>query len=181
MDSDHPIAQKRLSLLPDGKVRLKLRKPFYTGQTDIIFEPVAFLKRLAAAIPRPTQNMIRYHGIYAANARHRAGLLTLMPSQNSACPPTIGGTQKPTPPRVRLRWFDLLERVFGTSPDCPRCHGPMLTIQLVEEPEVIGKILTHLGLPTELPPVAPARGPPDNELDLCFAQTVPDTEPDWLD
>ena len=38
-----PFAQRRLSLLPDGKVRLELRKPFYTGQTDVIFQPVEFL------------------------------------------------------------------------------------------------------------------------------------------
>jgi len=75
----------------------------------------------------------------------------------------------------------LLERVFGHDLSCPRCHGPMQFIQLVEDPLVIEKILNHLGLPTDLPPVAPARAPPDNELDLCFAQTVPDTEPDWLD
>ncbi len=43
------------------------------------------------------------------------------------------------------------------------------------------KILTHLGLPTSPPPVSPARAPPDSELDLCFAQTVPQAEPDWLD
>ena len=43
------------------------------------------------------------------------------------------------------------------------------------------KILDHLGLPTDLPPLAPARAPPGDELDLCFAQTVPDTEPGWLD
>jgi len=46
---------------------------------------------------------------------------------------------------------------------------------------VIEKILTHLGLPTGLPPLAPARAPPEDELDLCFAQTVPDTAADWLD
>ena len=125
--------------------------------------------------------MIRYHGIFAANAKHRADLQSLMPNRNAAPPPAIGGANKSTPPQYRHRWIDLLERVFGYSPSCPRCHGPMQTIQVVEAPEVIEKILPHLGLPTDLPPVAPARAPPDNELDFCFAQTVPDTEPDWLD
>ena len=58
---------------------------------------------------------------------------------------------------------------------------PMQVIQVVEDPVVIEKILTHLGLPTSLPPVSPARATPDSELDLCFAQTVPQAEPDWLD
>ena len=177
-----PFAQKRLTMLPDGRVRLKLRKPFYTGQTDIVFEATEFLRRLAAAVPKPMQNMIRYHGILAANAKHRAGLQTLMPHQSSALPPSIGGApKKPAPHRYRHRWIDLLERVFGFAPTCPRCQAPMQTIQVVEDPLVIEKILLHLGLPTDLPPVAPARAPPGDELDLCFAQTVPDTEIDWID
>ena len=57
----------------------------------------------------------------------------------------------------------------------------MQITQVVEDPEVIGKILAHLGLPTDLPPVAPARAPPGDELDLCFAQTAPDTELACLD
>ena len=57
----------------------------------------------------------------------------------------------------------------------------MQIIQVVEDPKVIERILTHLGLPTDLPPVAPARAPPEDELDLCFAQTIPDTESAWLD
>jgi len=77
--------------------------------------------------------------------------------------------------------MDLLERVFGHDLSCPDCHGPMKVIQVVEDPVVIERILIHLGLPTDLPPLAPARAPPGDELDLCFAQTPPDTEPCWLD
>ena len=91
-----------MSLLPDGKVRLKLRKPFYTGQTDILFEPVKFLKRLAAAMPKPRQHMIRFHGIFAPNAKHRADL-------NSRCRPPSKNrcsdykTKRPTHRRTRPR------------------------------------------------------------------------------
>jgi len=34
-----PFAARRLSWTKDGKIRLKLRKPWHTGQRDIIFEP----------------------------------------------------------------------------------------------------------------------------------------------
>jgi len=167
-----PFAKKRLSLLPDGKVRLELRKPFYTGQTDILFDPVEFLRRLAASIPKPMQNMIRYHGIFAANANHREQLKTLLPAGPGLVMPTIRQKKKDTPPSYRLPWADLIERVFGFSPMvCPRCNGQMTLVQLVQDPQVADKILGHLGLPTTLPPVAPARAPPGSELDLCFAQT----------
>ena len=127
-------------------------------------------------------DLLSYHGIFAANAMHRADLQILIPHQGFAPLPPIGGSQKkPAPRRYKHRWMDLLERVFGHDLSCPQCHGPMQVIQVVEDPVVSEKILPHLGLPTSLPPVSPARAPPDSELDLCFAQTVPQAEPDWLD
>ena len=46
-----PFAQKRLSLTPDGRVRLELRKPYYSGQTAIVLQPRELLRRLIATIP----------------------------------------------------------------------------------------------------------------------------------
>ena len=48
---DPAFAHKRLSLTPSGKVSYRLRKPYYTGQTEVVLEPVAFLRRLAALVP----------------------------------------------------------------------------------------------------------------------------------
>ena len=42
---------------------------------------------------------------------------------------------------------------------CPRCGGHMRVVATIEDPVVIRKILTHLGLPTEVPaPRPPPRG-----------------------
>jgi hypothetical protein len=46
-----PFAHKRLLLTSDGKVRLKLRKPYTTGQTEIVLPPQGSLRRLIATIP----------------------------------------------------------------------------------------------------------------------------------
>lgn len=43
---------------------------------------------------------------------------------------------------------------------CPRCGGRLHLIALIEEAKVIGRILRHLGLPTDLPVARPARAPP---------------------
>ena len=59
------FAQRRLSITPSGKVRLELRKPTHTGQTAIVFEPKAFLRRLIATIPPRRANNVRFHGVYA--------------------------------------------------------------------------------------------------------------------
>jgi len=50
---------------------------------------------------------------------------------------------------------------------CPKCSGRLKLLALIEDPNVIKKILKHLNLPTELPTPAPARAPPEQEqLDL---------------
>ena len=55
-------------------------------------------------------------------------------------------------PPVRMGWARLLERVFGIDIEhCPQCGGDLKIIAAIEEPAVIVKILTHLGLPARSP------------------------------
>jgi hypothetical protein len=42
---------------------------------------------------------------------------------------------------------------------CPDCGGRLRLVATIEQPGVIEKILTHLGLPAELPSPAPATSP----------------------
>ena len=57
------------------------------------------------------------------------------------------------------RWCRaLLKRVFDIDLEhCPQCGGELKIIAAIEEPAVIAKILTHLGLPARAPPRIPAR------------------------
>jgi hypothetical protein len=48
---------------------------------------------------------------------------------------------------------------------CNKCSGNMKIIAAIEDPKVIKKILTHLGLPTKAPTPWPARGPPEQLYD----------------
>jgi hypothetical protein len=66
-----PLSASRLSVLPDGRVRYELAKPWPNpgGVTELIMEPVQFLKRLAALLPAPYQNSVRYHGVFANRSR----------------------------------------------------------------------------------------------------------------
>lgn len=47
------IAEKRLSLTPHGNVRYQLKTPYRDGTTHAIFEPLDFLARVAALVPKP--------------------------------------------------------------------------------------------------------------------------------
>jgi uncharacterized protein YbaR (Trm112 family) len=54
-----------------------------------------------------------------------------------------------------------MQRTFGFDVlACPRCGGRLRLIALIEEAAVIGRILRHLGVPTEIPAPRPARAPP---------------------
>jgi hypothetical protein len=164
-----PLAQKRLSVTPSGKVRLKLRKPYYTGQTELMLDPTAFLRRLFAIIPPPRWHLTRYHGIFSGHHRLRRKLAALLPEPP---PPPVAKDANPetgaalvdaeqTPSPSRFSYARILSRVFADDvAQCQHCGGDLRLVACIDDPDTIEKILTHLGLPSDLPSVAPARSPP---------------------
>jgi hypothetical protein len=75
----------------------------------------------------------------------------------------LGGLLYATSPRVD--WASLLRRSFSVDVlECPKCRGRLKVVAVITEREPVQRILAHLGLPTEAPPIARARDPTD-ELD----------------
>ncbi len=66
------VSEKRLSLTEHGQVRYSLKNPWRDGTTYVIFEPLDFIARLAALVPKPRVNLTRFHGVFAPNSQHRA-------------------------------------------------------------------------------------------------------------
>ncbi len=51
-----------------------------------------------------------------------------------------------------MSWARLLKRVFDIDVEhCPQCGGDLKIIAAIEEPAVIVRILTHLGLSARAP------------------------------
>jgi hypothetical protein len=63
-----PIKVERLSLDADGRVIYALRRHWRDGTSAIAFDPLDFLSRLAALVPRPRVHLLTYHGILAPAA-----------------------------------------------------------------------------------------------------------------
>ena len=63
-------------------------------------------------------------------------------------------TRRPT---SRIRWADLLLRVFREDVLSCACGGRRVVLAFITEKKVIRAILEHLGLPTTGPPIAKAR------------------------
>ena len=59
------MSEKRLSLTPNGNVRYQLKTPYRDGTTHVIFEPLDFIAKLAALVPKPRVNLTHYHNVFA--------------------------------------------------------------------------------------------------------------------
>jgi hypothetical protein len=137
------------------------------GRRILLFDPVEFLSRLAVLVPRPRVNLILYYGVLGARAAWRAEVVPRPPSGHDPAPgdPVDDGGFAAAPDTARRargqRWADLMRRTFEFDVlACPRCGSRLRLIALIEEAAVIGRILRHLDLPTDLPVARPARAPP---------------------
>jgi Putative transposase/Transposase zinc-binding domain len=158
-----PVAQDRLRLTPEGQVLLELKRPWSDGTSQLLFDPVEFLERLAVLIPRPRINLILYHGVLGPRAAWRPLVVRLgrcAPRVETAT--TVSGASDTSSSRLDTRlWAVLMRRTFGIDTlACPRCGGRLRLIALIEDAAVIERILRHLGLPTESPAPQPGRAPP---------------------
>ena len=153
---------------------MELKRSFWDGTTHIVFEPLEFMEKLATIIIRPRINSLIYHGVLAPNAAWRKtvvaygreGTSTTVPLGGADVtePVDDGETESeplPSPRRRSYTYAELMARAFFIDVlKCPRCHGQMRLISLIEDPRVIKKILDHLGLFTPIPSPAPSRSPP---------------------
>ncbi len=106
------VAVPRLSLSSTGKVVYTLKTPYRDGTTQVAFEPVDFISRLAALVPRPRVNLTRYHGILAPNHRSR-GLVT--PARRGRGVKSISNAEvrSPAERHAAMTWAQRLKRVFN--------------------------------------------------------------------
>ena len=116
--------------------------------------PMEFMQRLAALVPGPRLHLIRFHGVLAPNAKLRSQVVPVPPARATA---GEGDCQHAHSAPVRMTWARLLKRVFDIDIERSSCGGKLKLVAVIEEPAVIEKILTHLGLAAQPPPRAPAR------------------------
>ena len=139
-----PVAERRLSLTTQGKVRYCLKTPYRDGTTHVIFEPLDFIARLAALVPRPRVNLTRYHGVFAPNSRHRAQVTPGGRGRGEPAP-AEAPEAAPLKRRTSMTLAQRLKRVFNIDiASCRECGGPVKVIACIEDPAIIRKILLHL-------------------------------------
>jgi hypothetical protein len=155
-----PIALERLKPLSDGRLLYRLKKQWRDGTSKIIFQPLELMERLAALVPAPRFNMIRYSGVLAPSAAWRR---IIVPKEaNTETETAEDKTAKKNAhsrPR-RYAWAELLKRVFAVDAlKCDRCGNSMRILCAINPPDAVRKILDCLGLPSRPPPIAPSAIP----------------------
>jgi hypothetical protein len=143
-----------------------LKTPYRDGTTQVAFEPIDFIARLAALVPKPRVNLTRYHGVLAPNHRWRG---EVTPANRGKAPKMGANAEVKTPieRHAAMTWAQRLKRVFNIDIEvCSRCDGSVRVIACIEDQDIIDKILANLrdkeqGT-TTLPHLAPpSRAPPE--------------------
>ena len=90
------------------------------GTTQVAFDPVDFIARLAALVPKPRVNLTRYHGVLAPNHRWR-GLVTPAKRGKGAMRPVDSDVVSSIQRHAAMTWAQRLKRVFNIDIDvCDR-------------------------------------------------------------
>ena len=131
------LSNERLSVNDRGQVLYRLKHPFRNGTTHVVLDPIDFIARLAALVPRPRAHLTRYHGVFAPNCKHRRRIIPC-PAHQTAREPHAS---RPAP----MRWMQRLKRVFHIDIEhCGVCGATLRVIACIETPQVIERILAHL-------------------------------------
>ena len=167
--------QQRLQQLRDGRIAFRLQSPWADGTTHLVFTPTELLGRLVPLVPRPRINLLLYHGVLAPNAPWRRAVVARDDGDDVNAAGCAGVAPPATPSaglpadlakRQRLRpryrsWAELMRRAFEADVlACPRCGGRMVVLATIDDPAVIHRILTHLGLSMEPGEPSADRAPP---------------------
>jgi len=166
------FCQERMKYLPD-RARVQYRSK--DGKEHKSYDALEWLAAMGTHVPARGQQSVRYYGFLSNAARGRrrkeqAGEVVL-PIVLESDLPSVGYGKN-------AAWARLIQKVYEVDPlACPQCGAPMRVIAFINDPEVIRKILEHLGLwLTNARPVPRAHSPPpvpEGPPDPSFSQLSP--------
>jgi hypothetical protein len=95
---------------------------------------------MTSHIPDQREQMVRYYGFYSNVSRG----LRQKENKDDLIPYVIEPEKNVKPNR---NWARLIQKIYEVDPlTCPQCRRVMRIISIIEDQEVINKILGHLGL-----------------------------------
>lgn len=164
------FSQERMTYLAEsGQVEYRSKD----GNETKVFDALEWLAAMCSHVPNKGEQMARYYGYYSNVARGKR--------KKAAADDTIPCIQESemTDRGFRRNWARLIQKIYEVDPlICPKCSGAMHVIAFIEVPDVIRKILKHLGL-WDVKRASRPRAPPADIFHLYDEQPGPTAE-DYL-
>ena len=134
-------------------------------------DALEWLAAMCSHVPNKGEQMVRYYGHYSNVARGKRKML-----EEDELIPSILESDESSKER-RKNWARLIQKIYETDPlTCPRCFGAMKVISVIEDEEIVKKILKNLGLwDRKARPPPKATGPPkvqEYSIDYAFSQLL---------
>ena len=120
-----------------------------------------WLELLCKHVPDRHEHMVRYYGRYSSRTR---GSEHERPDMDEPGPETRSQARQ----AAKVAWAKMIRKVYEVDPlACPECASQMRVIALIEDPAVIKRILSWLGLWDPPQPRGPS--PPGERASLPLA------------
>jgi hypothetical protein len=134
-----------------------------------------WLRLLLNHVPGKYEHLVRYCGYYSNRSRSARRLA----EQEHDTSATIVIDEPPPDARRKANWARLIQKVYEVDPlECLNCGATMRIIALIDDAEVIERILKHLNVWQPLPEPLMASGPdppwPKGESLPITCHPVPD-------
>ena len=149
-----------------------------------VFTPSDFIAAITQHIPEKSFQLVRYYGWYSNKMRGQRDKRAAEEIQATGNAVAVIDVSEHAPRRIpSAKWRELIKKVWEADPLlCPKCSREMRIVALIDDREVIERILRHLGLWEQGVRVFPARAPPKPDewvIEPCYDDPFPDydTEP----
>jgi hypothetical protein len=190
----NPFSEEKMTYNEEnGTIIYRSRMHAKTKRNFEVFSAEDFIAAITQHIPEKGFQMVRYYGWYSNRARgERAKKQTEESETDTPADIRVIDVSDYQPALYRVRrtlvhgprrlpskkWRELIKQVWEVDPfDCPQCGAEMKFVALIDDNEVIEKILRHLNLWPENS--LPVRAPPPSMIQDCIYEPFFDGYSDY--
>jgi hypothetical protein len=163
------FSQERMTYHRDnGQVEYRSKE----GSQTKVFDALEWLAAMCSHVPNKGEQMVRYYGYYSNVARGKRKKADIDDKVPCILEPEL------TDKAFRRNWARLIQKIYEVDPlICGKCGGPMRVVSVIEDEQVIKKILKHLGLwDVKRKPIPIANAPPIDLFPVYDEEPVPCTD-----
>ena len=141
----------RVGKVPEGKSQRargkRTSKELFRSKTFEIFSECDFIAAVTQHIPDKSFQLVRYYGWYSNKMRGQRRKQEVEVAGEPDNAVRVIDVSEYQPRRIpSAKWRELIKKVWEADPlMCPRCGHEMRIVALIDDGEIIEKILRHVG------------------------------------